>query len=822
MSDRSEHRSAAEGAPGAGPAARWLSGHADEVASVVEQLVAHADLLDGWGARLGAVLAGGGRLLAAGNGGSAAEAQHLTAELVGRFVGERRALSAISLHAETSSLTAVANDYGAGEVFARGVEAHGRPGDVLVVLSASGRSENVLRAAQRAREVGLSVWAMTGPGPNPLSLAADQALCVDAPSTSAVQEGHLVALHALCAAVDVAVSAVDAAAATGGAGGGRAAAGSTASAGRRDGTTADGAAGDGAAGSGGGTGADASDGRAADDPAGSGRAGGARAGAGAAGPAGSSVRAAADDGAEPVGHPPAPRRVRLVVVGDVVLDRDLLGSSGRVAPDAPVPVVDLSSVRESPGGAGLTALLCAGPEVDVTLVAPVADDEGGAVVRAALERAGVALHPLGHAGATRTKTRVRVSGQSLVRLDDGGPGHPVEVDSAALVAVLADADVVLVSDYGAGTTVDPTVRAALETAAADVPVVWDPHPRGSDPVPGCALVTPNLSEARRVLGPEGPEGEVGADLAAIGLARRWRAGAVAVTAGAQGAYLAAAAGEPALYVPAPAVGAADPAGAGDCFAATAATVLARGAGAGEAVAAAVARASAWVDAGGASGWRERARAAQGSQRRAGRADTGADVGGGASGSGTDDGGWAAAEEVLARVRAGGGTVVATGGCFDVLHAGHVACLAGAARLGDALVVLLNSDASVARLKGEGRPVNTAADRAAVLLALGSVDAVAVFDQDDPREALEHLRPDVWAKGGDYAAADLPETPLVRGWGGRVVLLPHLAGRSTTQTLARGRRGAGDGSTGAVPDGGPDGAGGAQDVEDGMSDDVEVT
>ncbi len=140
---------------------------------------------------------------------------------------------------------------------------------------------------------------------------------------------------------------------------------------------------------------------------------------------------------------------------------------------------------------------------------------------------------------------------------------------------------------------------------------------------------------------------------------------------------------------------------------------------------------------------------------------------------------------LARVRAAGGTVVATGGCFDVLHAGHVACLEAARRLGDALVVLLNSDASVTRLKGPGRPVNDEVDRARVLAALDSVDAVVVFSEDDPRAALEQLRPDVWAKGGDYGGAELPEAPLVRSWGGRVVLLPYLDGRSTTAVLARG-------------------------------------
>ncbi|MFF8034655.1 MULTISPECIES: SIS domain-containing protein [unclassified Streptomyces] len=160
-----------------------------------------------WGGRLGTVLTDGGRLLAAGNGGSAAQAQHLTAELVGRYRRERRAYSALALHAETSSVTAIGNDYGFDHVYARQVIAHGRPGDVLMLLSTSGRSANLIAAAVAARRAGLGVWALTGPGPNPLAEAADEALCVEAGSTATVQETHLVAVHLLCESFDAAVSA---------------------------------------------------------------------------------------------------------------------------------------------------------------------------------------------------------------------------------------------------------------------------------------------------------------------------------------------------------------------------------------------------------------------------------------------------------------------------------------------------------------------------------------------------------------------------------------------------------------------------------------
>lgn len=161
--------------------------------------------IEAWGGRLARVLRGGGRLLACGNGGSAAEAQHLTAELVGRFESERCPLSAIPLHGDTSSVTAIGNDYGAATVFERQVQAHGRPGDVLVCLSTSGRSANVVAAARRARRLGLTAWAVTGPGPNPLADACDDAITVPAGTTSTVQEIHLAAIHLLCGAVDEAL-----------------------------------------------------------------------------------------------------------------------------------------------------------------------------------------------------------------------------------------------------------------------------------------------------------------------------------------------------------------------------------------------------------------------------------------------------------------------------------------------------------------------------------------------------------------------------------------------------------------------------------------
>jgi glycosyltransferase involved in cell wall biosynthesis/phosphoheptose isomerase len=166
------------------------------------ELEADVERLEAWGERLADVLAAGGRLLAVGNGGSAAQAQHLTAELVGRYRTERQPLSALCLHADTSSLTAIANDYGADEAFARQVRAHGRPGDVLVALSTSGRSPNVLRAVEAANALGIATWALTGGEASPLADRCDDALCVRSADPATTQELHLIALHVLCGAVD--------------------------------------------------------------------------------------------------------------------------------------------------------------------------------------------------------------------------------------------------------------------------------------------------------------------------------------------------------------------------------------------------------------------------------------------------------------------------------------------------------------------------------------------------------------------------------------------------------------------------------------------
>jgi D-sedoheptulose 7-phosphate isomerase len=180
--------------------------HLQELELPLAALAVDSAKLELWGRRLAAVLTSGGRLLAAGNGGSASQAVHLTSELVGRYRDDRPPFSAIALCAESAAVTAIGNDYGIAEVFARQVRAHGRPGDVLVALSTSGRSANILAAVDAAHAAGMAAWTLSGRPGNPLALACHDALCVDSPHTATIQEIHLIAIHLLCAAVDTALA----------------------------------------------------------------------------------------------------------------------------------------------------------------------------------------------------------------------------------------------------------------------------------------------------------------------------------------------------------------------------------------------------------------------------------------------------------------------------------------------------------------------------------------------------------------------------------------------------------------------------------------
>jgi rfaE bifunctional protein nucleotidyltransferase chain/domain len=402
---------------------------------------------------------------------------------------------------------------------------------------------------------------------------------------------------------------------------------------------------------------------------------------------------------------------------------------------------------------------------------------------------GVEIAALRRHGPTLEKTRVRASDQSLVRFDRGSRHDAVEPPTDEVLDVIGSADAVIVADYGAGVTANEAVRAALTDlahAARRRPFLWDPHPDGAPPVPGAWLVTPNEREA--IAGAPATHGPriTRVTEAARMLLRQWSAHAIAVTLGADGALLAGASGPPLLVPARPVKG--DTCGAGDCLAAATAVALVGGALTSEAVEAGVAAATDFVANGGASSLSRRsARGEHGGGSARVMVDVrDGDLRGG-DGDGGDDGaaiGLPAARRHVARARARDGIVVATGGCFDLLHAGHISVLEGARALGDCLVVCLNSDRSVRRLKGSSRPIQAAEDRAAVLASLKCVDAVVIFEEDTPQQVLATLRPDVFVKGGDYSLGSLPEEATLRAWGGQVVILPYLAGRSTTALLAQ--------------------------------------
>jgi D-beta-D-heptose 7-phosphate kinase / D-beta-D-heptose 1-phosphate adenosyltransferase len=463
----------------------------------------------------------------------------------------------------------------------------------------------------------------------------------------------------------------------------------------------------------------------------------------------------------------------LLIIGDALLDVDVEGLVQRSCPDAPAPVVDVRQTLSRPGGAALAASLAAAEGREVTLITALGEDEAASELARLLTAARVDVVDLGLDVETPQKRRVRSGGETLLRIDSGGEGSGASVGplTPAGRAAIGWAEAILVSDYGRGLAAHPEVRRQLAERRRGAPLVWDPHPRGAEPIAHATLATPNRAEAERFAStcPEHTQGEPAASRdgsASWGrcLARRWRAGHVCVTCAADGAVLCSA--ERSQRVAAPMAYEGDPCGAGDRFATAAAGALGDGADAVQAVRVGVTEASAFVREGGASSWagvRRRPAGQTWRQRRPAAASS--DV-----------------RELAHAIRAEGGTVVATGGCFDLLHAGHIGTLQAARALGDCLIVCLNSDESVARLKGPTRPLVGERDRARVLAALACVDAVTIFDEDTPARALRELEPDVWAKGGDYDPRALPERSLVEAWGGCVVALPYLDGRSTSGLL----------------------------------------
>lgn len=480
------------------------------------------------------------------------------------------------------------------------------------------------------------------------------------------------------------------------------------------------------------------------------------------------------------------RGLDVLVIGEAMLDTYLEGSTGRICREAPVPIVDLEGRRDAPGGAANAAVNAAALGARVRLLSAVGDDGDGDALRRALGEQGVDPEGVVVDAGRRTlsKTRVVADEQLLVRFDGGSRGPVGPGTEAALLRRLAAlaprADAVLVSDYGYG-ILTPRLIAALAALQARAPrvLVADSKDLAAYRDVGPTAVKPNYEEARRLVGDAGPAARARADaIVARGgpLLERTGARIAAVTLDTEGAVVLERGRAPYRTYAKPARHS-QAAGAGDTFLATLALALA--AGAETPAAADLASAACSVVVG-----RPGTAACSGGDLRhwlAGEAK-------------------AAGDDRLVRLveehRRAGRRIVFTNGCFDVLHRGHVAYLSRAKALGDVLVVGVNSDAGVRRLKGPGRPIHPLEDRLQVLAALSCVDHLVAFDDDTPRRLIRLLRPDVFVKSDDYTRDRLPEAAVVDEYGGEVRIL-HLADdQLTTALAARLRSACGDEATAA--------------------------
>ncbi|GLK18283.1 D-glycero-beta-D-manno-heptose 1-phosphate adenylyltransferase [Herbiconiux flava] len=489
------------------------------------------------------------------------------------------------------------------------------------------------------------------------------------------------------------------------------------------------------------------------------------------------------------------RAPRVTVVGEVILDRWWRGPARRMSREAPVPVVDVDETRSCPGGAANTAVNLAALGARVRLVTVLGDDEAGRELALLLQQAGVDTSGLiEHPGATTTtKTRVVGSDQILVRSDRHAPLPTPEVLERFVAAVRAatdarsGAEAEIVCDYGTGLLGDRVRSALVGRDSRPALTVVDAHDIAAWAGLGADVVTPNAAEAVRALAAAGRRPESAEQLRALGdpdsdrleaatalaaeLFAASGAGAVVTTLDRDGAVLLQP-GAPVHRTTARPSLEQQASGAGDTFAA--ALTLAVVCGAPLALATDLAQAAADIVV---QQYGTSVCDSQELERSVARSSPEL----------LDARGLVRA---LAADRAAGRRIVFTNGCFDVLHRGHTSYLRQAAQRGDVLVVALNDDDSVRRLKGEGRPVNPLADRAAVLAALGSVDHVVAFSEDTPAALLEAVHPDVYAKGGDYTPEMLEEAAIVRAYGGQVVMLDYVPEHSTTALVDRIRTGTG--------------------------------
>jgi D-beta-D-heptose 7-phosphate kinase/D-beta-D-heptose 1-phosphate adenosyltransferase len=479
----------------------------------------------------------------------------------------------------------------------------------------------------------------------------------------------------------------------------------------------------------------------------------------------------------------AERAPRIVVLGDVLLDGWLSGPAHRLGRDGPVPVVELAESRSAPGGAGNAAANLAALGASVDLVGVFGDDPDAATLRLLLRDAGVrtGLCVIEQGRATAVKRRLVAAGQAVARYDAGPEAPPHARTQAAVVQALGTAlepgrpvDAVLVADYGLG-VLTGVVRAELARLRPRIPLlVVDARSLAGWAELRPDVVTPNAAEAAALIGavqpargrPEWALGHREALVAASGGAD------VLVTLDADGAVrLPADRATAARRTTARPGSEARACGAGDTFTAAYTAALATGISADGALALAQSAADVVVAVPGTAACSAGALTA-----RLAAADRGGLL---------DHRDLCA---IVAEHRLRGHRIVFTNGCFDVLHRGHVAYLRQARALGDLLVVALNSDDSVSRLKGPERPVNPLEDRAGVVGAIECVDLVTAFEQDTPGELIEMVRPDIYTKGGDYTPQMLPETPIVERLGGQVRVLDYLSDHSTTAIVGRIRAG----------------------------------
>ena len=475
---------------------------------------------------------------------------------------------------------------------------------------------------------------------------------------------------------------------------------------------------------------------------------------------------------------------RALVLGDLMVDEQVYGDAERLSGDAPVPVLRVKRIDRRLGGAANVCELLRALGGEVAVIGVVGQDEAADTMRGLLHESGVACDRLVTDADRPTTRKQNLIGlaqqrhpQKMFRLDhESREPLPPALREAVLDsfrAALTECDFVIIEDYAKGVCTEQVCRAAIDAAkAAGKPVYVDPARTGNYAAyRGCTAITPNRTEAEAATGlmtdPDGDpslNGRVSAKL-------REELGceAVVLTLDRHGALLHR--DEPTL-IPTQARGVYDVTGAGDQFVATLAAGRFNG--------------LEWTDA------VRLANAASGLQvesfgivpipigavhRHLLQQTSGFD---GKMVERSD-----LADEVKLRRRRGE-RMVFTNGCFDVLHSGHVALLEQAAMFGDFLIVAINDDSSVARLKGPGRPVNSQTDRARVLAALQSVGAVTVFGEDTPMALIDLLRPEVLVKGGDYDRSQVVGADLVDSYGGRVEIIPLVDGKSTTDTIERMR------------------------------------